>query len=275
MLSKRWGLLPPHFQNSVVIFMGESGVWHCCRQRAGPLVKECRALRPRFASGESQLDHRAKAEIKRYQRTAVNRRQVDRLEIRLALLGPMGTHYTLTYDNLYLPKDFADVRRSLRAFFGRVYRWRGEKALLDYIYAIEGLHGDHRYHVHFCCDYNDLSPAEIRHLWRQGTVDDEPALLTHQYQDPDTGQRVSVSDGGFRRLAEYLNKERTDGIWIPIGRHPWSCSRSLNAKVSPPEKWMDTTPAIDIPSDVIWARRGGIQNDFGAYYYGSWIEGTH
>lgn len=248
-------------------------VWHCCRQRAGPLVKECRALRPRFSRDDLGMDHRSKAEIKRYERTAVNRHQVDRLEIRLALLGLMGTHYTLTFDNTTLPWDFPETRRRLRNFLARVGRWRrGEP--LDYVYAIEGLHGDHRYHIHFCCDYGDLAPAEVQTLWGQGSVNDEPVLLFHEYRDPQTGERVKVCDGGFRRLAEYLNKERTDGVVIPIGRHPWSCSRSLNNKVPPPERWMDTSGGILVPDNVVWARKGGTENDFGAYYYGSWIERT-
>lgn len=187
----------------------------------------------------------------------------------------MGTHYTLTFDNAHLPRDFPGVRLALRAFLSRVGRYMGAGPPLDYIYAIEGLHGDHRYHIHFCCPYEQLSPAEVRYLWRQGTVDDEPVLRTRSYMDPVTGGLVTVSEGGYRRLAEYLTKERTDGIIIPIGRHPWSCSRGLNAKVPPPEIWMDTSGAIEIPDNVIWSRRGNTENDFGAYYYGSWISATH
>lgn len=247
-------------------------VWSCSRQRAGPLVKECRALRPRYRPSDTAQDRRAKTELKKYQRCAVNRKQVDRLEIRLALLGPRGTHYTMTYDNEHLPEDFAGARRSLRAFTARVSRARGG-APWPSCYAIEGLHGDHRIHIHYCAPYEILSPAEVAYYWRNGDVDDEPILRTRRYQDPQTGAWVEVSDGGYRRLAEYLNKERPDGFFIPIGRHPWGCSRCLNAMVTPPEVWMDTSNRIEIPSDAIWARRSGMENDFGAYYFGSWIEG--
>lgn len=251
----------------------DRAIWHCCRQRAGPLVKECRALRPRFRADETGLDHRAKAEITKYQKNAVNRRQVDRLEIRLAALGPTGTHFSLSFDNDSLPRDFQEARRRMRAFFARVSRWRGGEPL-DYCYAIEGLHGDHRYHVHFANDYNDLSPAEVQALWRYGDVVDTPVLQITKYMDPETGDPVVFSQGGFRQMAEYLNKERTDGVIIPIGRHPWSCSRSLNAKIPPPERWMDTSGVIEIPDNTLWARRGGMENDFGAYYYASWIDAS-
>lgn len=243
--------------------------WICCRQRAGPLVKECRALRPRLSPGDTAQDRKAKAQLRR---CAVNRRAVDRLEIRLAVLGRTGTHYTLTFDDEHLPPTFAEVRRALRNFLVRVARWRGGEPL-DYIYCIEGLHGDHRYHVHFVCDYRDLSPEEVRRLWRQSQwVEDEPVLLERSYKDPRTGSWVKVSDGGFRRLAEYLNKERTDGLVIPIGRHPWSCSRSLNAKVPPPELWRDQGGEISIPDSSLWARRSVVENDFGAYRFASWID---
>ena len=230
--------------------------WYCCRQRAGPLIKECRALRPRLGPNDTGEDVKAKRELQRRQRCAVNRKQVDRLELRLALFGWTGDHLTLTFDNEHLPRDFAGVRRSLRAFLARWQRFRGEGPL-DYIYCIEGLHGEHRYHIHFIADYHELGPCLATYLWRNGIVDDEPVIMR---------------TGGYRRLAEYLNKERTDGVTIPIGRHPWSCSRSLNAKLSPPEIWTGESGVIEIPDSAIWSRRGGVENDFGAYYYGSWIE---
>ena len=87
---------------------GNQAVWYCYRQRAGPLVKECRALRPRYLPEEPVEDRRDKAQLKRYKHGGFDRRQVDRLEIRLALL-PQGTHYTLSYGEEHLPGDFAGV----------------------------------------------------------------------------------------------------------------------------------------------------------------------
>jgi hypothetical protein len=229
-------------------------IWHCTRQRAGPLVKECRALRPRLLATDSRRERREKNEIVRSPHSAVCRSPADRLELRLALMGPDSTHYVLTYDSAHLPPTFPDARRGLRAFFARAKRWKGRG--FDYIYCIEGKHGDHRYHVHLILRYADFSPAEVRHLWRCGEVDDEPVLRR---------------EGGFRRLAEYLNKESTDGLVIPIGRRPWTCSRSLSQGLPPPERWKDSSGVIEIPDGVRWATRGCHQNDFGAYYYASYI----
>lgn len=236
-----------------------SATWQCCRQRAGPLVKECRALRPRLTP-ESAADEASKRELRRRENGTFERRQVDRLELRLALLGYKSSMHTMTFDPEHLPKDFREVRAALMNFFKRTQRWRAglEKTpAFDYAYAIEGLHGNRRYHIHIATRDEDLTPAEVAYLWRNGMVDNEPVLM---------------EQGGFRRLAEYLNKERTDGFVIPIGRHPWSCSRTLTNKLPPPEKWRDTDGGIIVPDDAIWVRRGSVENDFGSYHYASWIE---
>lgn len=230
-------------------------IWYCVRQRAGPLIKECRALRPRLSQNDTYEDQKAKNEIKKLQHSAVCRTKVDRLELRLALFGYTGIHYTLTYDPLHLPRDFPGVRKVLRAFMARSKRFNDDLPY-DWIYCIEGLHGDHRYHIHTVLREEEFPPAVVRFLWKCGDVDDEPVLM---------------KEGGYRRLAEYFNKERSDGFWIPIGRHPWSCSRSLSQKLPPPERWKDSSGCIEIPDNVIWARRGDCVNDFGAYYYGSYI----
>lgn len=263
--------------------MRKIATWYCCRQRAGPLVKECRALRPRLAAEGTATDRKAKLALKRAQNGTLDRRQVDKLELRLAQIGRTGIMYTLTFDNAHLPGDFKGVRRSLDSFHKRAHRWRaslGKPPDYDYIYCVEGLHGNRRYHVHYIVAYDDLSPAEMLPsesgdwpgLWRNGIIDMEYVLQPNKKVCLANNSVVDVDRGGFRRIAEYLNKERTDGFVIPIGRHPWSCSRSLVHKLPPAEKWKDTSGVIDVPKDAVWVRRGYTQNDFGAYYYASWIE---
>lgn len=230
--------------------------WYCTRQRAGPLVKECRAIRPRIGPADTRQDIRDKRDIQKYAHSAVCRTQIDRLELRLALFAFEGSHYTLTYDDAHLPQHFSGVRRDFRNLRDRCKRWRNGQ-LFDWIGCIEGKHGDHRLHIHLVLRDSQFAPAEVRYLWRGGDVDDEPVLL---------------KEGGYRRLAEYFNKERPDGFIIPINKHPWSCSRGLASGIPPPDRWMDESGCIDIPDDVLWARRGQRENDFGAYYYGNYIQ---
>ena len=228
------------------------GRWICCRQQAGPLVKECRYIIPRRYQDDGPEDRRDKNAILRARRSAVGRRSVDRLELYLAQFGYDGVHYTGTFDSEHLPRRFEDLRCACRAFVEHARRWKGRG--FDRIVCMEGLHGDHRYHIHLVLRYSDFSPAEVQHLWRYGQVDDEPVLR---------------SEGGFRRLAESFNKERPDGFLIPINKHPCSCSRGL--ALPPPERWRSDSGRIAIPDEAVWSRRGGSENDFGAFRYASYI----
>ena len=88
--------------------------WICVRQRAGPLVKECR-----------------------YQ----------------------------------LPHSFQGVRQVWRNFLGAMRRWR--KDSFDYVYAIEGRHGDKRFHIHLVLRDADFTLEEVRFLWPGGQFPQE------------------------------------------------------------------------------------------------------
>lgn len=237
-----------------------SDLYYCVRQRAGCLVKEYRgASLPRYSPTDTDEDRREKAVLKAQRRTVFSRHSTDRLELMLALLGKHATHYVLEFDDEHLPQRFADVRKALRAFLRRTERFRGGEPL-DWIAVIEGLHGAHRYHIHFVTDYYQLSPAEVQFLWGCGEVTDWPVFK----------RRGKVC--GYRYLARYLTKERSDGIAIPVGRHPWSCSRSLRAKLPPPEIWYDTSDEIAIPADALLQRPRSACGRFGGYRAASWIE---
>lgn len=232
-------------------------VWHCTRQRAGPLVKECRALRPRLSPQDSPFERAEKRKILRPPRdSSVCRTRTDRVELRLALFGFEGTCYTLTFDEDSLPEKFRDVRRVWRAFMGRMKRQIGQP--FDYVYRFEGLHGDHRYHIHATLRYSDFPPELVRRLWKYGGVDDEP-LLRGPYDS-------------FRRMARYYTKEPTDGLSFPVGARPCNWSRSLSARLPPPEKWMDTSGLIEIPDAVRVSGRNSVENAFGSYFYAWYIK---
>lgn len=145
------------------------------------------------------------------------RSKVDRLELYLALFGYDGWNYDLTFDDEHLPATFRDVRN----LWGRMlYRMRKRHPdPIDYVCRIEGLHGDHRYHIHLTVRYSDFPPVVMKDLWPYGYVSGAPLLCVGR--DPyDT----------YRRTAKYYCKERTDGIKIPVGVQPWAVSRSLRAQ---------------------------------------------
>lgn len=196
-------------------------VFYCVRQRAGPLVKECRALR-------------------------------------LALFGFEGSVYSLTFDEGHLPPKFTDARRCWRSFLRRLNLWKPAWSR-DYVYLIEGRHGGHRYHIHLVLRDSDFSPAEVRYLWRFGDNVDDGPLLKSPYDS-------------YRRTAAYFNKEATDGVSIPISARTWVASRHLNRQLPPPEVWRDPSGGIEIPDDVLVSGRNHVENQFGAYSYGWFIQ---
>lgn len=230
--------------------------WYCVRQRAGPLVKECRSIRPRLSANDSPWEQAEKNKILRPPRdSSICRTRVDRLELRLALFGYEGSVYTLTFDREHEPEKFRDVRRAWKSFCKRLRRWKERS--FDYIYLIEGRHGDHRYHIHVVLRDSDFSPAEIQFLWKRGMVDDQPLL--------------KFPGDSYRRTAKYWNKEATDGVVIPIDARTWVPSRSLSQKLPPVERWVDDSGEISVPAN---ARSQGVYhtaNAFGVYRYASYI----
>lgn len=239
--------------------MGSEQRWICVRQRAGPLVKECRSIRPRLFKYDTAYERAEKNKVLRPPRdSSVCRTRVDRLELRLALFGYEGSVYTLTFDREHEPQRFADVRKSWRSFLRRMKLWRERP--FDYIYLIEGRHGDRRYHIHLVLRDSDFSPSEVRWLWRFGeNVEDQPLLLGPK----DT----------YRRTARYFNKEATDGITIPVGARTWVCSSSFTQQLPSAERWLDASGEINIPEGVRCSGGCNVSNEFGAYRYAWYIEG--
>lgn len=238
--------------------MPDTPRWICCRQRAGPLVKESRAIRPRLSKDDSPYERAEKNKILRPPRdSSVCRTRVDRLELLLALFGFDGWSYTLTFSDDNLPGSFKEVRDVWRRFLYKLRRWRNGKPF-DYVYLIEGKHGDHRYHIHLTVRYSDFPPVYMEELWGNGYVEGKPLLLGPY----DT----------YRRTARYYCKESSDGVVIPIDARTWNASRSLTAQLPPPEYWRDTSGRIEIPPHPRTYGRNRVDNGFGHYNYGWYIE---
>lgn len=230
--------------------------WRCARQQAGHLVKEFREKRPWHSASATREELEEMAVIEKARRTVTNRKSVDRVELLLALFGWTGSHHTLTYDNEHLPPTYADVQRSCKAFIKRARRHLNERPF-DYIYCIEGRHGDHRYHIHVVLSDEDFSSDDVKALWRNGNIVSEPALKGKE---------------GYRPLAKYFVKERTDGIIIPINRHPWVASQTLYKRLPPAEIWYTDNGRIDIPDNILFpAHKTYNENAYGAFNYASYI----
>lgn len=146
----------------------------CVRQRAGAFVKAFSTDRACFVRRSKD----SKGLIRKRAGPAMCRTSVDKLELRLALFGYDGVFYTLTFASEHLPADLDGVQAVWDAFLKRLARWNrrmGRGGSPDfYVYRIEGLHGDHRYHIHAFLRDSDFPPTVVRYLWDWGEVDDEP-----------------------------------------------------------------------------------------------------
>lgn len=213
--------------------MSESG-FVCVRQKAGPFVKAFTTDRAAFVNRCGSET----ASIRQRCGPAMSRTTLDKLELRLALFGYDGVFYTLTFADEYLPKNHAEVQRVWDAFLKRLKRWhksRGKPALEFYVYRIEGLHGDKRYHLHCFLRDEDFPPAVVRYLWDWGEVDDVPY-----------DKKRILAQGGYRCLARYFTKELPE-----VGRHPWGASRALSKKIPAPQVTFSKTGQIALPQDAV------------------------
>lgn len=232
--------------------------WYCVRQRAGPLVKECRAIRPRLSRFDNPYERLQKNKILRPPRdSSVCRTPVDRMELLLALFGFDGYTYVLEWPDETRPPTFDAVRRRLDALIRRMREYHGGP--FDYIYRIEGLHGHGHYHLHLVVSYSDFNRQDMERLWPEGSVEWAKPLLLHGH---DT----------YRRTAIYLMKERNDGMVIPVSRRAWGASRSLTKRLPAPERFTSDTGQIDFPKHPRACGRSTVDNEWGHYHYGWYIK---
>ena len=227
------------------------------RQRAGPLVKTYTTDRKRFVEWAKRSD------MGRLSAPCMWAKSADKLELYLALFGYTGTHYILTFDDEHLPDSFDGVKRCLAAFIKRARRMR--PMLRRYVYAIEVGHSGGRWHIHFVADDSDLPFDVARYLWRYGWVN--PGYVKYP---------VLHKEDGYRRLAEYICKDR-DGGFVPLGKHKWGVERGVRVMIPCPEtSFPSLRPAV--PLHAFWARAGGKEmrdpitgKSFGYLYKASWV----
>ena len=227
------------------------------RQRAGPLTKEVRYLRPQLRPGDLPGVRREKNEIVRAIRDSCFRRTAaDRLELMLALMGWEATTYVLTFSDGQLPDSFAGVRACWARFSKDMRRAHG--GAFDYVYVIEGLHGGKRWHIHCVLRDEDFSRADVERWWGGGLVLDPEPLM----QGP---------DDSFRRTAGYFTKERRDGVKIPAGKRTWVAAPSLYRQLPAPEKRRVRSGTIRPPGKIGWIWKTETENAFGKFHYRTWI----
>ena len=233
-------------------------LWTCVRQRAGPRTIELRYQRPQTRVSDLPSVRREKNEIIR----AINdrcfrRTPKDRLETALALMGWGCSIYTLTFADQFLPDSFEGVRDYWRRYVRGLNRMHGGG--FPYVYVIEGLHGDHRWHVHAVLRDADVSEADVLRHWAGGKIEDVQPLLDEEHKT-------------FRQRAHYFTKERRDGLVIPRNVQQWVAARRLYTEAPPLIRKKVRSGTIRSPKNVWSLETDDKSNSFGAYHYKTWIE---
>jgi len=232
-------------------------LWTCVRQRAGPLTKEVRYRRPQLRLSDLPSVRREKNEIVRGIRDCCFRRTpTDRLELMLGLMGWGSSLYTLTFADEALPETFAQCRAWWRSSSKALNRLHG--GAFRYVYAIEGLHGDRRWHVHLALMDEDFDENDVLRCWGGGVVRDVQPMLSEVHRN-------------FWDRAYYLTKERRDGDRIPRSVKTWVAAPMLYRSLPPPEKKLVRSGAIRTPKEVWDVQNDAKSNAFGSFNYRSWI----
>lgn len=233
--------------------------WIQVRQEAGPEVK---ILTYRYHSrrlAKNRAEQRRKEDIRKAIRDCWCRKDpTGRMELYLACVGWNAVHYVLTYEAIAEPLRYQDVIKDIDRFRRALKRKR--KRPFVYLYAIEGLHGDKRWHIHLVVDSRETSELEIAAHWLGGHVER-------------AGGQIAKRNGGYRGLAEYLTKERKDGVRKPLDVRGWGVSRELRDRLQPPQKSVVSRPAPRVPKGAtqVW-RSEPVRNEFGEYRYVTYIK---
>ena len=177
---------------------------------AEPLVVECvyPAPNPRDSAG---VRAGKKALSSAAQQQMNLKYAYQKLELLIAAnFGVRDLYVTLTYDDAHLPRNRAEAREAMRAFWKRLRKARNEKGQeLRYLYVAEHKHGEGRWHHHALINGTGEDYDLIRRLWGQGGVEFRQLRIDR--------------DKNFETLARYLCKEQRDKVGLRL----WSGSRNL------------------------------------------------
>lgn len=158
---------------------------------------------------------------------------------------------TLTYDDGHLPKSREEARRRIKAFLTLLRGQRKSKGEeMRYLYNIESLHSNGRWHHHMVINGTGADYEEIRSLWRYG-------------EDVEI-ERLDVY--GYEGLAKYLTKEATSGQ-RSVGARSWTASVNLKKPTIYPTQWVPGSMRLEPPANAHILHREGFENEWGRFCY--------
>ncbi len=142
-----------------------------------------------------------------------------------ANFGPGDYWITFTFSDEHLPKNFKEMEKIRKNYFGKINRLRKKKGLANarYIYVEEeGTYGTERFHIHLVMD-SELTKEEVESKWTWGRANirtinyngDESlrGLCNYMVKDPKTYKKMAFrTKGKFSRKKVLDMAKHRDGI---------------------------------------------------------------
>lgn len=218
---------------------------------AGSLVKECiyPAPHPRDSAGVrlGKKSMSSEAQIRMNLKYAYQKLEL----LMYTNFGVRDLYVTFTYAPEYLPRNRAEAKKIMQAFWKRLRKARKEKGQdLLYIYVTEHRHGEGRWHHHALINATGDDYDLIRKLWGHGSVEFTQIRIDREKN--------------FQSLAMYFCKEQRD----QVGQRLWSGSRNLRK----PECECfrvpnDTMISVPKTAEITFEDTGDISTAYGRYRY--------
>lgn len=193
-------------------------------------------------------------------RAKLNRRQSqEKLEGLMACNFDRGDLYlTLTYRDGALPTSREGCRKTVRRFLALLRDARQRRdgmRELHYIYCLERLHGNRRWHCHMLIRAEDALPEDITAAWARW------------------GDNVDIQWLGedfCTELSRYLTKEAREEGCPRVGERMWVPSCGLSRPVVSSERVPDGF-ALTAPPDAVIMSEYSSYNSFGDFFYRKYL----
>lgn len=220
--------------------------------RAGRLVYA--VMYTQVAANDTPRARAAKQKATTAARRAINLRYSwQKLEQLIAANFDAGDLIvTLTYDDEHLPPDKDGARKCVKKFLAALRAHRKHRGLeLKYIYNIENLHDEGRYHHHMILNRTSEDLEIIRSLWSYGENSRLDYLDPMRYED----------------LARYMTKEAREEGRNEVGTRSWSASLNLERPQTVSDTMPDNVTLAPPPGAVVLASEGPTRNEFGSFAF--------
>lgn len=227
-------------------------------ERCGRVVRQ--VLYPPLTRRDREGARRDKRRKSSEFRQRLNRRtSQQKLEGLMACNFGRGDLYlTLTYRDETLPDSREGCRQTVRRFLSLLRDEKQKRAggrELHYIYCLEHLHGNRRWHCHMLIRAEDAAAEDIHRLWERW------------------GDNVDIQwldDDFYTGLSGYLTKEAREEGCPRVGERTWVPSCGLKR----PEVTSERVPddfVLTIPPGAVTINSDSSYNTFGDFIYRKYL----